>query len=282
MLARAPASSANLGPGFDAIAIALSLHVEVEVTASPSLHVEVTGEGAELAGDLASNLAARIACAVAGHDRLSIVVRSAIPLARGLGSSGAIALAAAAAAGAADPLAVAARADGHPENAAASMRGGLVAAAWIDDEVAVARLALDPAVRVVVVAPAVGLATSSARAVLDDPVAREDAVFNLQRMGLVVAGLGDLAELRPGAMADRLHEPSRAALFAPAAAITEALHAAGALGTCWSGAGPSVLAITTAPQSPQLADAGRVALAAQRIDGTVYELTPDLEGLQLS
>ncbi|MGH9166165.1 MAG: homoserine kinase, partial [Acidimicrobiales bacterium] len=101
MRARAPASSANLGPGFDTLAVALGLYVEVEVRPADALSVVSEGEGAELATD-ASHLAARIAIRVAGHDRLAITVRSSIPVARGLGSSAALAAAAAAAAGSPD------------------------------------------------------------------------------------------------------------------------------------------------------------------------------------
>ncbi|MGH9100808.1 MAG: homoserine kinase, partial [Acidimicrobiales bacterium] len=104
MRARAPASAANLGPGFDVLAVALDLYVEVEVEPAARLTVTSEGEGADLPAD-PSHLAARVATAVCGHDRLSVHVRSEIPVARGLGSSAAIAAAAAAAAGARDPLA---------------------------------------------------------------------------------------------------------------------------------------------------------------------------------
>lgn len=278
MLARAPASSANLGPGFDAVALALSLYAEVEVTDADALEVSLEGTGASLAPD-ASNLAVRVASAVRGHDRLRVRVRSEIPLARGLGSSGAVALAAAAAAGAADPLAVAAAIEGHPENAAASWRGGLVAAAVHDGTVHAASLPLDPAVRLVVVVPSIQLATADARAVLADEVTRSDAVFNLQHLGLLLAGLADLGTFSGHAMDDRLHQAQRAGLFAHATTIGDHLRGAGALGACWSGAGPSILAVVTAATSANVADAGRRALKATGLDGDVLELAPDRRGL---
>src|SRR3954462_5814993 len=106
VFARAPASSANLGPGFDALALALALYVEVDIEPADALRVRAEGEGADLPQD-ASHLAARVATQVAGTDHLSITVRSEIPVGRGLGSSAALAAAAAAAAGSPNPLAVA-------------------------------------------------------------------------------------------------------------------------------------------------------------------------------
>ena len=119
MRARAPASAANLGPGFDVLAVALDLYVEVEVEPASRLMVRSEGEGADLVED-DMHLAARVAIDVVGHDRLAVTVRSAIPVARGLGSSAALAVAAAAAAGSKDPLGVAAR-DRRPPRE----RGGL-------------------------------------------------------------------------------------------------------------------------------------------------------------
>jgi homoserine kinase len=278
VLARAPASSANLGPGFDAVALALSLYVEVEVLDAPSLTVRSLGEGASLPLD-ATNLAVQVATKVAGHDRLSITVRSEIPPARGLGSSAAVALAAAAAAGAEDPLAVAAATDGHPENAAASWRGGLVAAAVRDDGVQAAALPLDPALRVVLVVPDHELATTEARAVLADTVSRADVVFSLQHLALLLAGMADLGAFASHAMDDVLHEPHRAALFPESTAIADHLCGAGALGACWSGAGPSVLAVVSPTTSPIVADAGRRALRASGLTGRVLEVVPDRRGL---
>ena len=122
MRARAPASSANLGPGFDVLAVALSAYVEVSVEPAPRLEVRATGYGADLPAD-ATHLAARVAAHVTGHDRLAVEVVSDIPVGRGLGSSAALAVAAAAAAGAAEPFLYGVEIDGHPENAAASAFG---------------------------------------------------------------------------------------------------------------------------------------------------------------
>ena len=127
MYARVPASSANLGPGFDTLAVALELFVEVTLEESDAFSITSEGAGAGLFDDEDTS-AARVARDVLGHDRFALHVNSQIPLARGLGSSAALAVAAAAAAGARDPFAVATAVDGHPENAAASRWGGLVVA----------------------------------------------------------------------------------------------------------------------------------------------------------
>jgi homoserine kinase len=279
MRARAPASTSNLGPGFDVLGLALDRYVEVEVTEADRLEVVAEGEGAELPRD-AGHLAAKVAARVVGHDRLSIRVRSQVPVGRGLGSSAALAAAAAAAAGSPDPLAEAVAVDGHPENAAASVLGGLVAATLVDGRPVVRRLALDPELRFVVVVPDRRLATSEARAALPAAVPFADAVFNLGRLGLLVAGLADRRALVPGAGDDRLHQDARAPLFPEAAGILAELRAAGAVVACWSGAGPTLLGVCTSPTvALEVAAAGRVALRAAGLPGTALELAADLDGL---
>src|SRR5687768_16763126 len=141
------------------MALALSLYCEVEVEPADELVLHTEGEGSELPRD-ETHLAARVAIQVAGHDRLAITVRSSIPVGRGLGSSAALAVAAAAAAGAPDPLTVAAAVDGHPENAAASVLGGLVTATTIEGAPLAARLPLDDHLRFVVLVPTRPLATA--------------------------------------------------------------------------------------------------------------------------
>ncbi len=140
------------------MALALERYVSVEVEPAPSLRVVTEGEGAGLFDD-ASHLAARVATEVLGHDRCAVTVRSQIPLARGLGSSAALAAAAAAAAGADDPFAVAAAYDGHPENAAASAFGGLVAATTVGGGPVHAPLPLSDELSFVVIVPDRDLAT---------------------------------------------------------------------------------------------------------------------------
>ena len=278
MRARAPASSANLGPGFDTLALALDLHVEVEVKEAGRLTVSAEGEGADLPAD-ASHLAARVATEVTGHDRLAIAVRSSIPVARGLGSSAALAVATAAACGAGDPLAVAAAVDGHPENAAASVLGGLVTATLVGGRAVCSPMPLDRSLSYVVLVPARPLPTAEARQALPGSVPHRDAAFNLGRMGLLLAGLADHRRLVREATEDRLHQAARAPLFAEAPHLLGALVDAGALASCWSGAGPSLLALCTESSAEGVRAAGETLLASAGVEGRALLLRADTEGL---
>ena len=276
--ARCPASSANLGPGFDTLAVALGLHVVVEVRAADRLTVLAEGEGHDLPAD-ETHLAARVAMDVAGTDRLRVVVRSAIPVARGLGSSAALAVAAAAASGATDPLAVAAALDGHPENAAASLLGGLVTATMLGPRPVAARLALDPGLGFVVLVPEHALPTHQARLALAPSVPHEDATFNLGRLGLLVAGLADRRRLVREATEDRLHELQRTPLFPAAPVLLAGLLEAGALATCWSGAGPALLAMCDGDRAAAVRDAGEQLLARAGVPGRALAIDADTTGL---
>jgi homoserine kinase len=278
MRARAPASSANLGPGFDVLAVALDCYVQVEIEPAPSLRVHSEGEGAGFSDD-ATHLAVRVATGIIGHDRIAVTVRSQIPVSRGLGSSAALAAAAAGAAGADDPFAVAAALDGHPENAAASVFGGLVAAAMIDDQAHALPLPLSDELAFVVIVPDRPLVTAEARAVLPDTVPRADALFNLGRMGLLLAGLAEPSGLTPAATADRLHQEARATLFPEAPGLLDALLACGALASCWSGAGPSLLGMAAESSAEKVRAGAETALADSGLSGRVLLLRPDRQGL---
>jgi homoserine kinase len=276
--ARAPASSANLGPGFDTLAVALERYVEVEVEPASRLIVRSEGEGAGLSDD-PSHLAARVAIDVAGHDHLAITVRSEIPIARGLGSSAALAVAAAAAAGAKDPLAVATQVDGHPDNAAASMVGGLIAATMVRGGVRVVRLTLDVSLVFVVIVPDLNLSTSKARQVLPAEVNREHATFNLGRLAFLIAGLADSRVLLSEATEDRLHQDYRSPLFPAAPQLLSGLSRAGALAVCWSGAGPALLGICKGSEGAKVRAATQEVMAEIQVPGEVLLLRPDMHGL---
>ncbi len=276
--ARCPASCANLGPGFDVLALAVNLYVEVEVTRAERLSVSATGEGSDLPAD-SSHLAAKVAMEVAGDEKLAIRVHSDIPVGRGLGSSAALALATAAAAGSRDPLGVAASVDGHPENAAASMLGGLVAATRVKGMVRAVPLALDPALRFVAVVPDHQLATAKARQALPSEVSLSNASFNLGRMGLLVAGLADATMLLQEATEDRLHQDFRSPVFPVAPQLLAELLRSGALASCWSGAGSTMLGICRAGDADGVRSHSEAAMAAMGIPGKVLLLDADRSGL---
>lgn len=278
MRARAPASSANLGPGFDTLAVALELYVDVEIRPAPRLSVRCEGEGSDLAAD-ASNLAAQVAMAVAGHDGLAVIIRSQIPVGRGLGSSAAVVAAAAAAAGASNPMAMAVARDGHPENAAASVLGGLVSATTVVGSTVVTPLPLDPGLVFVVLVPDRHVPTVHARQLLPPHVPHSDAAFNLGRMGLLLGGLADRRRLVRSATEDRLHQSARSPLFPEASQLIAGLVRGGARAACLSGAGPSVLGICDIEAGRRVRDAGQEAMEEAGVHGRALLLKADTRGL---
>lgn len=282
MKARVPASTSNLGPGYDVLGLALRRYLEVEVTPAERLVISAEGEGADLPQD-GSHLAAEIVRSVLGHDHVAIAVSSTIPVGRGLGSSASLAVAAAAAAGASSPFGVASAVDGHAENAAASAFGGLVAATVIDGTPIARRLPLDPGLGYVVLVPDRHLPTKLARSLLPTVIPLGDAVHNLGRMGLLVAGLADRRLLTPAAGEDRLHQGPRTALFPEAPELLDALHRGGATIACWSGAGPTLLAICAEASAVAGVEAAAWhAMSQLGVEGDVTAIEPDLEGLVVS
>ena len=266
---RAPASSANLGPGFDALGLALDLYDEVVAeVAGTTVRVEVTGEGAgELPGD-ASHLVAR--CALATFEVLGAVppglrltCHNRIPQARGLGSSSAAIVAGILAARALVPgaaatldtaavLGLAAGIEGHPDNVAACLLGGLTIA-WYDGPagtpVARAVRVAAPAVPVTVLVPPRRALTATARAALPATVPHADAAHAAGRAALLVHALTGAPQLLLPATEDRLHQPYRAAVMPATAALVAALRARGVPAVV-SGAGPTVLAFAGTGEIP--------------------------------
>jgi homoserine kinase len=239
VLVRVPASSANLGPGFDVLAAALALHVEVEV--------EETGRFAiytdlPIARDR-RNLCVRAFDTIADAGRHEFAIRSDIPLSGGLGTSAAAIVAGLVAAreltgGGGDLLEAATRLEGHPDNVAAALLGGVVVCADGD----ATRIDVPAGLAAVLAIPREAVRTAKARAALPAAVPMADAVFNVGAASLLVLGLarGDLGLVARG-LADRLHQPHRAPLYPRSAELLARAAELGALGATISGAGPTVL-----------------------------------------
>jgi homoserine kinase len=238
-LVRVPASSANLGPGFDVLAAALQLHLELEV--------EETGRF-EVVTDLdiprdRGNLCVRAFEALHPADDFTFTIRSEVPLSGGLGSSAAAIVAGAMAADHlfeldADLLAVATEVEGHPDNVAAALLGGFVVCA----DGAATRFEVPAGLEAIVVVPDEPVRTNEARAALPAEVPLADAVFNVAHASMLVLGLarGEWDLVSRG-LQDRLHQPRRAPLYPRSLEVAERARELGALGATISGAGPTVL-----------------------------------------
>ena len=238
-LVRVPASSANLGPGFDCMAAALSLHLELEVseTGEFALHSDLPMPSSR------DNLCVRAFERLHSADGFEFRVRSKIPPARGLGSSAAAIVAGLMSADHlfeldADLLAEASAVEGHPDNVAAALLGGFVVCA----DGKATRFEPPTGLEALAVVPDEKVSTRAARAALPAEVALGDAVFNVAHAALLTLGLvrGDWDQVARG-LADRLHEQRRGSLFPRSLQLAERARALGALGATISGAGPTVL-----------------------------------------
>jgi homoserine kinase len=235
-LVRVPASSANLGPGFDAFACAIAMHMELEVEESGRFGVQTD---LRIARDR-RNLAVRGFGRLADPARFTFRIRSQIPLSGGLGSSAAAYVAGLLAADHmfeldADLLALATELEGHPDNVAAALHGGFVVCA--DGQAT--RFDPPAGLEAVVVVPRAAVRTKAARDALPAEVPMPDAVFNTAHGALLVLGLarGDWDLVARG-LADRLHQPRREHLYPRSMELVRRAPALGALGATISGAGP--------------------------------------------
>jgi len=275
---RVPATSANLGPGFDCFGVALDLLNELTLDTEREPGVTWEGEGADELPTDGTDMVTRsmgLVAREAGRDLPGFHLHSLnrIPLERGLGSSSAACVAGALlatrllglSADAADVFRVASRVEGHPDNAAPAVYGGLTIAAPDTDVVC---LEPHPSVRPVLLIPnEVRLPTARAREALADEVPMRDAVFNLAHAALAVVAFTQRPELLPVALRDRLHQDARLALV-PSVAATFATMVAEGTAVAVSGAGPSLIAFETATATVSEPGSGwRVLRPAVRMAG---------------
>ena len=238
-LVRVPASSANLGPGFDVLACALGMHVEMEVAETGRFRV-VTDLA--IARDR-RNLAVRAFELLHPVEGMEFRIRSDVPLSGGLGTSAAAFVAGLMAADSifeldAKLLDVASKLEGHPDNVAAALLGGFVICAGSR----AARFEVPSGLEAILVVPHKHVRTARARAAMPSQVPLSDAVFNVAHAGMLVLGLvrGDWDLVAEG-LQDRLHQPRRSSLYPQSMALLRRARELGALGATISGAGPTVL-----------------------------------------
>ena len=291
---RVPATTANLGSGFDCLGLALGLYNTIQVVRAQAFELIVEGEGAASLPRHAGNRVAQAmqrACESIGQPLppLRLRMRNAIPLARGLGSSAAAAVGGILAANHwyGDPLSpgdllrLATDLEGHPDNVAPALLGGLCVVAVDEGRPVAVKIEWPPALRCVVFVPDAPLSTAKARAVLPATLTRADAVFNVGRAALWVAALTQSRyELLRLATQDRIHQPYRSKLIAGFDDVVAAALQAGARGGFLSGAGSSIAAVADSAHA-QIADAMRRAAQAAGLPGTVHVLDGERSGARI-
>jgi homoserine kinase len=292
VLVRVPATSANLGPGYDSFGLALGLHDTVTLGVCPAgVRVAVTGEGAQAVRRDEDNLVVR--AALAAFDRmgvtpggLELACENRIPHGRGLGSSAAAIVAGIVAARAlvvdgparldeAGVLGLATALEGHPDNVAACLLGGFTVA-WTDTGgVHAVRTEPAPGIAAVVFVPPTAVSTAHARGLLPDTVPHADAARNAARAALLVQALSGRADLLLAATEDRLHQDYRAPAMPGSAALVRVLRAEGVAAVV-SGAGPAVLALVPAGDAERVRTslAGRAGPVGSGFVGATLALEP--------
>jgi homoserine kinase len=297
---KVPATTANLGPGFDALGLALNLWNEAEFacTSDSSISVRVKGEGEKCLPKNADNAIAQAALMIydlAGKscEGLHIDCINRVPLGSGMGSSSAALLTGMLGANGLlgnpftdeEILKLAIETEGHPDNVAPAMLGGLVASIVHKERVVSMRLptkANHGPIHTTIVLPDFDFPTSQARAILPKEVDRPDAIYNLSRVVLVTEALrtGNM-ELLGIAMKDSLHQPYRLKLIPGAINALEAGKKAGASAVALSGAGPSLIAFT-AKEDAAVGAAMKAAFEAAGLDARIFELGTSYEGAEVT
>src|ERR687894_389867 len=291
---RVPATSANLGPGYDAVGLAFSLGMRISRERPPAPLVEVRGTGASLiprGPEHPAYRAARFVAELVGEydAHFHLVQENDIPPARGLGGSAAALVGGAVAANdllgrymaAPDLLNLVCELDGHPDNAAPALLGGLVIGTLTSEGISAVRL--EPkGLKAVVAVPDFIVSTTAARRALPEKVSHKDASFNVGRAGLLLGALatGEYELLRV-AMQDRLHQPYRSHLVPGLEDVIEAALKNGVYGACLSGSGPTVLALAPDEHAPKIASAMRAAFEARKVEAKAWVLDVDLSGARV-
>jgi homoserine kinase len=291
---RVPATSANLGPGYDAVGLALSLSMRIGLDRSPHPEIDIRGTGADLiprGPEHPAYRAARFVAEVVGESdaQFRLVQENSIPPTRGLGGSAAALVGGAVAANdlfggqiaPPDLLNIVCELDGHPDNAAPALLGGLVIG--ILTPVGVSAVRLEPKdLKVAVAIPDFAVSTTAARRALPDSVPHRDAAFNVGRSGLLLGALatGEYHLLRV-AMQDRLHQPYRSHLIPGLEDAIDAGLDSGAYGACLSGSGPTVLAFAPETRAGEIASAMQAAFEARGVLAKSWALDVDLAGARV-
>jgi homoserine kinase len=272
---RLPATSANLGPGFDTLGLAMALDLTIDATAADAFHIDATGRNPELCGRLERNLILTtyidvLATAGLRAPSLHLQLHNEIPLGMGCGSSAAALLAGVLLANhfgnlnwtTQQILEEACRREGHPDNVAACILGGMTVASVSERGFFTATCGQHLNWSLSLAIPSSSLSTKKARALLPATYSREDAVANIQATALLVAafaqGRGDLLR---AAMQDRLHQPYRSTACSLLPLLLPLADAPGVFGVALSGAGPSILLIAEAKAAPKLPELIRQAVA---------------------
>jgi len=297
VVVKVPASTANLGPGFDSLGMALSLFSWVSMAPAVETKIALVGDHLEGVALDKTNLVYEVAQSVfrrAGVElpELEIGIRSDIPLTRGLGSSASAIVGALVAANAligdvlpTDELfQMATELEKHPDNVGASLFGGIIVSAWDGERAEYVRLEPPQGMEVLVAIPEFELSTKKARNVLPEQVLMKDAVFNVTHSSLVTAALAaGRLDLLGRAMRDRLHQPYRAALIPGMETILREAPERGAYAAVLSGAGPTLLLLAGPEQmkSGALEAYVKEAMAAEGIRVSTRWLKPCLHGPQV-